>query len=245
MKLPLPARSRGVEAPLDRIADAMRDAASARVSIREVVAETGCAHDLEGVWDFRKHRGRIGGVVDDAAMDLLYMGPDVFSRLSPEEEERTGKVWKWLEERQEHWASEHAETVASVRHFARPVNAAVEEYGDERVHRYSLLIRSRPDTGDPLLEAVHGRVRELGVKRLTIDVWMTADGRLRATRHHAVIYRSYRWRNGMAEMFLDHWDYGVELDELPVPSPGQVLWPESEPPRPGLKVLIDGVESGY
>jgi hypothetical protein len=246
MRLPFSARRPVVPAPLDHIADELEAVPSARISSRTVYADTeGSTSFQQGVWDLRHHRGLVGLMDDQDLVGILHTGPDFYSRLSPEERERTGLVWKWEGERDPRWAGEHAETIASIRHLAHQTDASIEGIRGEWVYHYSLRIRSRPDVEDPLLTAVH-EAFESGLNRLTVEVWIGEDGRLRQFRDHAVMSKSYRRRTGTAEAIRDFWDFGVELPDLSVPAPGQVLWPpSSETPSPGLTVLIDGEESSY
>jgi hypothetical protein len=94
-------------------------------------------------------------------------------------------------------------------------------------------------------------LRSNGVKRWTVDVWLGADGSLRQVREHAVFYRLHAYQTGFGELYVDYWDFGIELPDLSVPPSWEVLWPESEsepesePPQPGLRILIDGEESTY
>ncbi|XVQ08717.1 hypothetical protein ACQP1W_40135 [Spirillospora sp. CA-255316] len=138
-------------------------------------------------------------------------------------------------------------TSAGVHRLSRPLHAGVEEVAGEPVHRYSLgLEPPRSDVDDPLLAALGDHLRRHGIRRLTFDVWLGTDGALRQTREHAVYYYStYAYRTGVDELYQDHWDFGAGLPDLSVPPSEAVPRPESDSPRPGLRILIDGRESSY
>jgi hypothetical protein len=247
MKLHLPPGRKALPVSLDGLADQLQAARSARVLIRQVMARTGCTkHQQEGVWDFRHQRGLLEYMEHDSVREFLCTGPYAYGRLSPEERQATDRVWKWECERESNWATEHAESIASIRHLSHPTLARLKDIQGEQVYHYSLRIKSRPDAEDPLLAAVHEFFKENGVKKLTFEAWIGEDGQLFQTREHSVIHRSHSFQSHVAEVFRDFWDFGVELPDLSIPSPHQVLWPvPSEAPRAGLTVLIDEQESRY
>jgi hypothetical protein len=174
--------------------------------------------------------------------DHLQAGPDILCRLTPEEQQRTGRAWRWENQADPGWESRRAETVAAIRHRAEPIAATVEEHDGERLRRFSLRIRPRADETDPLLAGLYQRARRHGIKKLTYDVWLTEDGRLRRTCERVTILRSQPRQDRIGSITETQWDFGIVVEDLVAPPPHEIIRPE---PQPGLTVLIDGRVSPY
>ncbi|REF00129.1 hypothetical protein [Thermomonospora umbrina] len=231
--------------PSGHVADAVERVRTARVlNVLEPPSGLGALHE-QGLWDFERRVGVTRMMTRSGPVDRLYAGPDVYRLLTPEEQDETGKIWRRETsdgERRDNWETERAETVASLRRLAEPVAVTVETADGERLHRVSLRIRTRPHTGDPLLDALHSYVRSRRIRRLGFEAWLTDDGELRQTREHSV--HGARLRRGWSSSQYC-WDFGLDVGELSPPAPDQILDEGDGGPPRGLVVLIDGEVSRY
>jgi hypothetical protein len=213
-----------VEAPLDQIADAVEAIRTAKVFHHILVATAGTGKMIiqqEGIRDFKRHLTFMRVSSSDQT-NHIQAGPDVLHLLPPEEQRRTGKIWMREGSAPPNWETEHAETVASIRHLAQPTAVAIEELDGEELQRYSLRITPRRNEQDPLLAGVHRHLRRQEIETVTFDVWLTEDGRLRWTREHAVT--KYRRPRKPYSFTIDCWDFGVDLTELAIPAPHEILY---------------------
>ncbi|MGI8330128.1 hypothetical protein ACRYCC_09180 [Actinomadura scrupuli] len=233
------------EVPLGHIADEVEAVTTARLTA-DVLVSRGDGRTLpvrhEGFWDYRHHLGFIRISTGEVIAHHLHAGPDVLCRLTPEEQQRTGMTWRWESPADPGWENHRAETVAAIRHRAVPVAATVEEHDGERLRRFSLRIRPRRHETDPLLAGLYQRCERHGIKKLTYDVWLTADGRLRRTCEGVTILRSHARPGSIASITETQWDFGVVVEDLVAPRPHEIIRPRVEP---GLTVLIDGRVSPY
>jgi hypothetical protein len=243
----LPGRPAPSGVPLGHIADAVEAATTARVSgVTLVKRADGRSAQLhhEGFWDHERNLGFIRISAGEVIADHLQAGPDVLCRLTPEEQQRTGMTWRWEGPADPGWETRRAETVAAIRHRAEAIAATEEELGGERLHRFSLRIRPRRKDTDPLLAGLYQHARRHGIKKLTYDVWLTADGRLRRTCERVTVLRSRPRRDSVASVTETQWDFGIVVEDLVAPPPHEIIRPEPQV-KPGLTVLIDGRVSPY
>ncbi|HEX2312571.1 MAG TPA: hypothetical protein VHJ17_02490 [Thermomonospora sp.] len=229
-----------VDVPLGVIADAVETVRTARM-LRVLRYASGSLHE-QGLWDFERHLGIMRTMTPDGPVDRLYTRTEVFRLLSPEEQDETGRVWRREPYREEIPDPGRAGTVAALRRLAEPAGAAVETVHGERLHRFTLRVRTRPGTGDPLLDALHRRAHAARARRMAVEAWLTGDGALRQVREHAVLGNRPR---GRAEFDRYCWDFGVDVGALAPPAPAQILDEEAGRGARGLTVLIDGEVSPY
>lgn len=235
------------EAPLGHIADEVEAVTTARLSATVLMKRADLRNAVvaqEGFWDYGRALGFLRISTEGMVADHLHVGPDVLCRLSPEERLRTGSSWRWECSADPGWESRRSEIVAALRHRADPVAIAVEEGDGERVRRFSLRIRPRRNETDPLLAGLYQYTRRHGIKKLTYDVWLTEDGRLRRTREEVTILRSHARPGRIISITENQWDFGIIVEDLVVPPPHEIIPPEHQV-KPGLTVLIDGHVSPY
>jgi hypothetical protein len=232
-------------AALDRIADAVEAVTSARLSSTTVYAgdRGNVVVQGEGYADYSQRLTFVHYQVDGKIFDELQAGPDILFLLSLQEQQETGKLWKWMAEAPSNWDCARAQTVATLRHRARPIASTVEELDGDEVYRHSLLIKPGRGERDPLLAGSHEHLQRRGVKRLTFDVWLSRDGQLRRTREHAIMFRTYARPGQIVSVTVDNRDFGIAVAGLTMPTPHQVL--RQEPKAAGLTVIIDGQTSPY
>jgi hypothetical protein len=233
------------EVPLDHIADLIGGVTTARVTFTAQVPRAGRAprtvrHD--GFWDYGRRLRAVSTTPRSRVIDHLQTGPDVLHRLSPQEQQETGRSWRWQSEAPPNWDTERAEIVATIRQRARPTAVAVEERAGERLRRCSLRIKPSAGEQDPLLAGAYDDFRRSGVRAADIDVWLTTDGRLRRTSERYTMLRSQAGRAG--SITLDCWDFDLDLTGLAVPAAHEILDPRATQPQ-GVRILIDGEISPY
>jgi hypothetical protein len=216
-------RSRPDDVPPQHIAALIEAATTARTSMTAVfrndLGRTFVQRE-SGVEDFVRHLRSARRAQDGA--EHLHAGPDILHRLSENEQQETGKVWRWEGSACPFHAGERAEMAAALRlGVAVPRSAAVKTVGGERLHRYTFLVEAPRDHEDAVIARMYDHQRHHETTRVLLEVWLAGDGGLRRTRERAKVHQQVR-EYTLQSWTTAYWDFGVTA-KITVPAPEQIL----------------------
>ncbi|GAT68920.1 hypothetical protein PS9374_04585 [Planomonospora sphaerica] len=160
----------------------------------------------------------------DGPVRMLRIGSEIYHRLSEAEQRKTGKRWIWARSLPGHTHHGWGPTSALIQRSGQLRSFAREDQDGEELRHYTFLLRPRHDE-DPVAADLYQYLRLYGADRMTWEVWLTTDDRVRRVRSHATTLRSQRALYGLVSMTSEYWDFDIPDGFTPPP-------PEDLPLRP-------------
>jgi len=206
---------------IEQVADALEGVGTARSAYHGVLA--GLGRDIvvrgEGVTDFSANTASMNLVVKKRQVEALEIGGDTFYKVSPEEQ-KTGKLWRWVHHCPYGADDLWAQTVAAIRQRPWLAGDGAELIDDVPVYRYSLLVSPRGDKRVPAMALLYAHLLSHGFDRLTVHAWLAEDMTTRKIRLHYLPRFDQRQAHDRF-LTVDYADFGIGVD-LVVPRPDQI-----------------------
>jgi hypothetical protein len=207
---------------IEGIAAALGDVTTARVSYQLLMTGFG-GREIpirgDGFVDRTRDISSANLVVKDKPVESLSVRGDTFRRLTAAEQQKTGKLWRWVHHCRYSDDDLWAQIVAGMRLCALPTGDGAEILHGTPVHRYSFLVSPRRAKPVPGMASLHAHLRAHGRDRLTVHAWLADEAVLRKVRlHYSPAFPRDRRVRGEIE---DYSDFGIAVD-LAAPRPDQI-----------------------
>lgn len=205
-------------ATIEQIAAALGEVTTARVSYHGLLG--GFGRDIPvhggGVADLSRNISSANLVIKNRPIEQLDVGGDTFRKLTTDEQQKTGKLWRWVCHCPYGDDDLWAQIVAAMPQCAWLAGDGAEAMNDEPVHRYSFLISPGRYKTVPAMALLYAHLRSHRLDGLTLHVWLVGDATVRKIRLN---YSPQRGR--VRSQMTEYVDFGIPVD-LAAPRSDQV-----------------------
>ena len=112
--------------------------------------------------DFTRRISSVNFVVKGRTVEQLGVGGDIYVRLSPDEQQATGKLWRWECHCPYGGCDLWAQIQAGLRQCGWFAGGGAEVSNGEPVHRYSFLISPQRNKSAPAMALLDAHLRSDG-----------------------------------------------------------------------------------